>query len=104
MIPLEKPKMMPKLRKRFSQNIGNEKGRAKVVRRDANLRIENVRLCVVSWFCRQGKPLQEFYKKEKHMDLHELRNIVIELCEECDDYATLEYIFQLLAKEEDYDE
>ena len=38
------------------------------------------------------------------MELNELRNIVIELCEECDDYSLLEYIFQLLAKEECFDE
>jgi hypothetical protein len=38
------------------------------------------------------------------MELHELRNIVIELCEECDDYSVLEYIFQILAKDGYFEE
>lgn len=78
--------------------------RAKSVRRRANLRIESAAVRVLLWFCRRGAPRREFQSKETHMELHELRNIVIELCEECDDYSVLEYIFQILAKEEDFDE
>lgn len=49
-------------------------------------------------------PRREFQSKETHMELHELRNIVIELCEECDDYSVLEYIFQILAKDGYFEE
>lgn len=51
-----------------------------------------------------GSPRREFQSKETHMELHELRNIVIELCEECDDYSVLEYIFQILAKDGYFEE